>query len=191
MSRSQDLYVFAYGSLIWRPDFAFLEAVPATLHGWHRAFCVYSTHYRGTAARPGLVLGLDRGGSCRGLVYRVAGDAVAETLAILRAREQVNYVYLEQTVPLRTPRGPVAAVTYAIDRSHAQYAGKLPFETQVAMIARAEGLAGRNRDYLAATAAELRRLGLADRALDRLEAAVAATPTPPLGDHMVAGEPDD
>lgn len=191
MSKPQELHIFAYGSLVWRPDFAFLEAFPGLLRGWHRSFCLYSTHYRGTPARPGLVLALDRGGSCRGLVYRVAGEAAAETLAALRARELVNDVYRERVVSLATAKGPVRAITYIIDRSHPQYAGKLPFAAQAARIARAEGLAGRNRDYLAATAAALRRLGLDDPALDRLDAAVSAIPAPPLGDHMVQGEPDD
>ncbi|MCF4166734.1 gamma-glutamylcyclotransferase [Zavarzinia compransoris] len=182
-----DLWVFGYGSLIWRPGFPFLSAVPAVLHGYHRAFCVYSEHYRGTPERRGLVLGLDRGGCCRGMLFHVAADARATVLAYLRERELVTHVYEEKVVPVRTEAGAtVRAVTYVADRRHVQYAGKLSFEDQVAVIAGAEGSAGRNRDYLAATVAELERLGLVDGVLHRLDRAVRAIPAPPLGDHAVA-----
>src|SRR5271169_232419 len=90
-----DLWVFGYGSLKWRPGFAFLERVPARLIGLHRALCVFSFVHRGTPKRPGLVLGLDRGGMCRGVAHRVAAEARAETLHYLRAREQVTTVYVE------------------------------------------------------------------------------------------------
>ena len=76
-ARGKDLWVFAYGSLTWDPGFPFEEARPALLRGYHRAFCLYSTHYRGTPERPGLVLGLDRGGACRGIAYRIAAPRVA------------------------------------------------------------------------------------------------------------------
>jgi glutathione-specific gamma-glutamylcyclotransferase len=89
------LWIFGYGSLMWRPDFAFIERQPARLTGYHRCFCITSTHHRGTAERPGLVLGLDRGGYCAGVAYRVAAEDEACVLAYLRKRELVNGVYRE------------------------------------------------------------------------------------------------
>src|ERR1700742_3385850 len=92
---SDDLWVFGYGSLMWRPDFAFIERIEARLIGAHRALCVYSFVHRGTPERPGLVLGLDRGGACRGIAFRVARDDWEKTVSYLRAREQVTAVYRE------------------------------------------------------------------------------------------------
>ncbi|PWR18922.1 gamma-glutamylcyclotransferase [Zavarzinia compransoris] len=186
MAAAGDCWVFAYGSLIWRPGFAFLEAVPATLHGYHRAFCIYSHHYRGTPERRGLVLGLARGGSCRGMAFRVAADAWAETLGYLRERELVTNVYKERLLPVRLAAGVVEAVTYVADPGHEQYARGLTFEDQVRMIAGAAGIAGRNRDYLAATVQEMERLGLGDGVLHRLNRAVQALPEAPLGEHEIA-----
>ncbi len=186
MALADDLWVFGYGSLIWRPGFVFRESRPATVYGWHRAFCVYSEHYRGTAAQPGLVLGLDRGGSCRGVLFRVARAEREATLAYLRERELVTHVYKERLVPIRLPEGKVMAVTYVADPEHRQYAGGLGFAEQVELIAAAQGIAGRCRDYLAATVTEIERLGLADGALHRLHKAVQARPEAPLGDHAVA-----
>jgi len=187
-----DLWVFGYGSLMWRPGFAYLGVRAGTVHGWHRSFSIYTTHYRGTPARPGLVLGLDRGGSCRGLVFQVAAGERAATLAYLRERELVTHVYLERMVPVLTDQGAVSAVTYVVDPRHEQYAGKLPFDEQVRLIAGAEGIAGRNRDYLAATVAELDRLAIADSLIHRLHKAVEAVPeAQPLGDRPVTHLGDD
>ena len=123
-----DLWVFGYGSLMWRPGFEFIEQVPARLIGEHRALCVYSFDHRGTPEKPGLVLGLDRGGNCRGIAYRVAAEKRAETIDYLRAREQVTMVYREtwRRVWLDDdPQLSVHALCYMVDRGHQQYAGRL------------------------------------------------------------------
>jgi cation transport protein ChaC len=161
-----DLWVFGYGSLMWRPDFPYLEIRPATLVGAHRALCVYSWVHRGTRESPGLVLGLDRGGSCRGLAFRVASADAARVVGILRAREQVTAVYLERRRPIRFRDGAAAtALTYLVDRRHQQYAGKLDLETQLAIVTSAQGGSGANRDYVVNTAAHLAELGIRDEAL--------------------------
>src|SRR5437763_12435905 len=120
----EDLWVFGYGSLIWRPGFEFLERVEARLVGAHRSLCVYSFVHRGIPERPGLVLGLDQGGACRGVAYRVMAKQRAETLAYLRAREQATPAYREmvRTVWLSgSPERQVDAVCYVVDRGHVQY----------------------------------------------------------------------
>src|SRR6202050_4644965 len=127
-SSAEDLWVFGYGSLMWRPGFEFLESIPARLIGLHRALCVYSFVHRGAPERPGLVLGLDRGGMCRGIAFRVAAAAREKTIAYLRAREQVTTVYLEtmRRIELEdAPKRQVRALCYTVDRGHVQYAGRL------------------------------------------------------------------
>src|ERR1700704_6776340 len=123
-----DLWVFGYGSLMWRPGFEFIEKVPARLIGEHRALCVYSFVHRGTPENPGLVLGLDRGGGCRGIAYRVAAARREATLAYLREREQVTKVYLETMRRVTLASGEANAVVYVVDRGHPQYAGRLDLE---------------------------------------------------------------
>ena len=141
-----ELWVFGYGSLMWRPGFPFAESAPALLKGAHRALCVYSVVHRGTHAQPGLVLGLDRGGACRGVAFRVASGAETDTLAYLREREQVTDVYVEAVRPIRLLDGSgrvLKALTYLVDRSHAQYAGDLSLEEQLRMVrgdAREQGI---------------------------------------------------
>src|SRR5215470_1526213 len=168
---STDLWVFAYGSLMWRPGFAFLERVEARLIGAHRALCVYSFYHRGTAERPGLVLGLDHGGACRGIAYRVAAARHAETIAYLRAREQVTMVYREcvRRVWLKgEAERAVSAVCYMVDRSHPQYAGRLSLDQQLHHVRQGHGHSGANRDYVIATVAELESLGLRETELHLL-----------------------
>jgi glutathione-specific gamma-glutamylcyclotransferase len=164
-----DLWVFGYGSLMWRPDFPYLESRPATLLGAHRALCVYSWFHRGTPEHPGLVLGLDRGGACRGIAFRVAEAEAPKVVGYLREREQVTAVYLERFRPVRFPQGGGAkALTYLVDRDHPQYAGKLDLEAQLALVTRARGRSGINRDYVLNTAAHLAELGIRDPALEWL-----------------------
>ncbi len=172
-----DLWVFGYGSLIWRPGFAFLEKRPARLVGAHRSLCVYSWVHRGTPQSPGLVLGLDRGGACRGLAFRVAAADRDEVIAYLRAREQVTAVYLERFRQVLFADGSTAeALTYVVDREHPQYAGKLDEDVQLRIVAGAHGASGANRDYVINTAAHLAELGMPDPQLSRLAERLRALP---------------
>jgi cation transport protein ChaC len=164
-----DLWVFGYGSLIWRPGFPYLERRVARVLGVHRSLCVYSWVHRGTPEHPGLVLGLDRGGTCRGVAFRVAPEAWDDVLATLREREQVTSVYLERMREIRFADGATAsALTYIVDRKHAQYAGKLDEDTQFQIVTQAIGKSGPNRDYVINTAAHLADLEMPDAPLERL-----------------------
>src|SRR5258708_28238942 len=129
-----DLWVFGYGSLMWQPGFEFIEQVRARLIGEHRALCVYSFDHRGTPEKPGLVLGLDRGGACRGIAFRIAAKRRNDTVQYLRSREQTTNVYREvmRSVWLENEaRQRVSALAYAVDRGHGQYAGRLSLAERV------------------------------------------------------------
>ena len=173
----KDLWVFAYGSLMWRPGFSYLERVPARLIGLHRALCVFSFFHRGTPQRPGLVLGLDRGGTCRGIAYRVAAAARAETLRYLRGREQVTTVYLETMRQIELEdnmRHRVRAVCYVVDRSHVQYAGRLTLAESLHHVRQGHGQSGANRDYVLETVRALEALGYRESDLHLLAERLAS-----------------
>lgn len=175
------LYVFGYGSLIWRPGFAHASAHPALLRGFHRRFCIWSHHYRGTPEAPGLVLGLDRGGACRGLAFRVPGVEAAAALAYLDARELpdgAETVYHRRLVPARLlDSGRMArAVAYVANRGCRLYCGRLTPEAAAAAIARGHGRMGPNREYLLNTLAHLRALGVRDAGLDRIAGLLPEAP---------------
>jgi glutathione-specific gamma-glutamylcyclotransferase len=173
MSAASDLWVFGYGSLMWRPDFDYLERRPARLLGAHRALCVFSHVHRGTPEKPGLVLGLDRGGSCRGIAFRVEASKREATIAYLREREQATSVYRESTrtiILLDEPEADVRALCYLVDRAHAQYAGVLTRERQLELVQQGHGRSGINRDYVLATVKELEALGIRDATLEWLAA---------------------
>jgi glutathione-specific gamma-glutamylcyclotransferase len=166
-----DLWVFGYGSLMWRPGFDILERVPARLLGMHRALCVFSFVHRGTPERPGLVLGLDRGGMCRGVAFRVAAAARDKTIAYLRAREQVTSVYLEtmRRIELEdAARRQVRALCYIVDRGHVQYAGRLTLAESLHYVRQGHGHAGPNRDYVLETVRALEALGYRETELHLL-----------------------
>jgi len=170
-----DLWVFGYGSLMWNPGFAFVERQAATLPGYHRSFCVASHRYRGTPERPGLVLGLDRGGSCRGIVFRVAAADVPATLDYLWEREMDNRVYLPRMLRVRLRDGgavegeePVYACCFVVDRNHPQYCRGLDEAAVVCRIAGCHGQRGPNIDYLANTVEHLKELGICDPGLSKL-----------------------
>ncbi len=160
---------------MWRPGFAFLERLPATLHGRRRAFCIYSVHHRGTPERRGLVLGLAPGGSVRGAAYRIADADWPATYAYLREREQPTETYVEARVVARLADGRrIECLTFLSDTSHPQWAGVLGLERQTELIAGARGLSGRNIDYLADLVEHLRAEGVHDRTMETLLAMVRA-----------------
>ncbi|TKT75286.1 gamma-glutamylcyclotransferase [Aquamicrobium sp. LC103] len=162
-----DFWVFGYGSLMWRPGFAHTEMHKARLHGYRRSLCVHSFVHRGTPGRPGLVLGLDRGGSCIGLAFRVPGDLNDEVMAYLRERELVTNVYLERRLPVRLETGEIVdAVSYVVDRSHEQYAGRMDVEDAALRVSGAVGQSGANEDYVVNTVEHLRALGIRDHWLE-------------------------
>jgi cation transport protein ChaC len=172
-----ELWVFGYGSLMWRPGFPFLEQRRAVVRGFHRALCIYSHVHRGTAEQPGLVLGLDRGGSCLGLAFRVAAADAAETIAYLRAREQATAVYLERHLRVTFPDGESArAVTYVADRRHAQYAGRLSDADVLRLVRQGRGQSGANPEYVRNTHKHLIDLGVHDPLLTRLVTALDREP---------------
>jgi cation transport protein ChaC len=168
-----DLWVFGYGSLIWNPGFAFLDKQPAQLVGEHRSLCIYSVAHRGTPEKPGLVLGLDRGGACRGIAYKVAAADRRATVSYLRAREQVTSVYREvmRSVWLKgSARERVPALVYVVDRTHPQYAGRLTLDDQLRLVRQGHGASGPNTDYVIATVKALEDHGIRETPLHHLTA---------------------
>lgn len=162
-----DFWVFGYGSLMWRPGFAHVETRRARLHGFRRSLCVTSVVYRGTPEKPGLVLGLDRGGSCVGLAFRVPHELRDEALAYLRDRELITSVYLERMLPVHLEGGEtVSAVSFVVDRRHEQYAGALDEESAARMVSGSAGNAGPNEDYVLNTIDHLKALGIRDHWLE-------------------------
>lgn len=170
-----DRWVFGYGSLMWRPGFAYVERQGAVLHGRRRAFCIYSVHHRGVPERPGLVLGLAPGGAVRGAAFRVAQAQWPQVYAYLLEREQPTETYVEAEVAVRLADGRrVQALAFLSDRTHPQWAGRLDAEAQARLIAGARGLSGRNLDYLRDLVEHLRRDGVRDGGMERLLARVEA-----------------
>src|SRR5437899_2571687 len=166
-----DLWVFGYGSLMWRPGFEFIEHVPARLIGEHRALCVYSFDHRGTPEKPGLVLGLDRGGACRGVAFRVPAKQRNNTVDYLRSREQTTNVYREvmRSVWLENEaRQRVSAMAYVVDRGHVQYAGRLSLAEQLRYVRQGHGRSGNNRDYVLSTVKSIEAQGFRDPQLHQL-----------------------
>jgi cation transport protein ChaC len=162
-----EFWVFGYGSLMWNPGFAFVERSEALVYGYRRSLCVRSWVHRGTQQSPGLVLGLDRGGSCRGMAFRIAGESWEEVIAYLRARELVTNVYLERQVPLLLKGGrSVRGVTYVVDRGHRQYAGALDTLAAAHIVNAAEGQSGPNDAYVFNTLAHLKQMGIRDHWLE-------------------------
>jgi glutathione-specific gamma-glutamylcyclotransferase len=171
---AEPVWIFAYGSLMWSPEMRFAEALPARIHGYHRSFCLYSPEYRGTREKPGLVLGLDRGGSCRGIAYRLNVATLADEIDYLWRREMTGFVYHMTPVTMVTERGPTAGYAFTVRRGSPDYAGRLPLDVAARIIATSKGDRGTGRDYLVNTVRHLEQLGIHDGALHRIERLVAA-----------------
>lgn len=174
-----EFWVFGYGSLMWNPGFAYEQRIEARANGYRRSLCVRSFVHRGTPENPGLVLGLDRGGSCRGIAFRVADAVRDEVIAYLRERELVTNVYLERQLPVTLKDGRrVPALTYVVDRQHRQYAGALDVREAAAVVSQASGKSGPNHLYVANTLAHMQEMGIRDQWLEQVSALV--TPLEPF-----------
>jgi glutathione-specific gamma-glutamylcyclotransferase len=171
---SAGVWVFGYGSLIWNPAFHFTDRVVGTVYGFHRRFCLWTHLGRGCPERPGLVLGLERGGCCRGVAYHVAPDCALEELDIVWRREMISDAYVPRWVAVRTPMATVRAITFTINQAHERYACKLSDEEAAQAIAGASGFLGACADYLINTVDHLAELGIHDRPLERLRDRVLA-----------------
>lgn len=168
-----EFWVFGYGSLMWRPGFEYVDASHARLFGYHRALCVRSHVHRGTPERPGLVLGLDRGGSCLGIAFQIVPEKVGEVVAYLRGRELVTHVYKERRAQIRLAAGRrVMALAFVVDRAHDQYAGALSPDEAAAQVRGAVGLSGPNEDYVINTVNHLRQMKIRDHWLEQVACGV-------------------
>lgn len=166
--KGESVWVFGYGSLIWSPLMEFAERRTAKVHGYHRGFYVWSKVNRGSPEVPGLVLGLDGGGSCHGVAYRLHREKVADELAILWRREMVAGTYLPRWVNAQTGAGAVRAIAFVVNRNKPGYTGRLTDERIVAIALRAAGHYGSCADYLIQTASSLETQGVPDSRLSRL-----------------------
>jgi len=170
-----DLWIFGYGSLMWDPGFPYVQWAPALIYGYHRALCISSNRWRGTPERPGLVLGLDRGGACRGIAFLVARADAGPALEALWAREMRRRVYRPQLLRARLPGKEVQVLAFVADPKHASYAGHLSIEQTAERIANCRGARGPNLDYLIRTVEHLSELGVRDHNLLRVLAAARAS----------------
>ena len=167
--KTDDVWVFAYGSLIWRPCFAYVERLKATLAGYRRCFSVWTLIARGTPAAPGLALALEEGdGACHGVAYRLAPSYALAGLEALWAREMLTSIYCPRWLTVTVDARAVTAISFVVETADAQYAGALPTAEQAAIIAAAHGKFGSCRDYLANTVAELAVLGIDEPGLTAL-----------------------
>jgi len=164
-----DFWVFGYGSLMWKPGFAFTEEHRAKIHGLHRSLCIYSWKHRGTEEKPGLVFGLDQGGFCQGVAFKVSEENREEVHAYLRERELITHVYKETWHDIELADGrTVNSLVYVVDQEHPQYAGVLAHEEQLRLVSSAFGMSGNNKDYVVSTVQQLQAHNVRDEALERL-----------------------
>jgi cation transport protein ChaC len=171
---NSDVWLFAYGSLIWNPLFKFAEQRIGKIYGWHRSFCLWVPQGRGTPSNRGLVLGLDNGGSCRGIAYRIAAADVSSELPLLWRREMVVGCYIPHWVKVFDGVQQLPAITFVINRQHRSYTGKISKETMINSIATASGELGSCADYLMQTVNGLMKVGIKDQQLLWLSKQVSA-----------------
>ena len=170
----EDLWLFGYGSLMWRPDFAYMDRSPARVQGYHRSFCLWQRRYRGNRYNPNLMLALDAGGSCCGVAYRVAAPNVAAKISATWRRELVGNGYRPRWVTARTERASLPALAFVANRENAErYTGRLPDEVVARYIAEACGEGGSGAEYLLETVLALEKLRFRDSRLWRLQRLVA------------------
>jgi cation transport protein ChaC len=182
MQDNSSHWVFGYGSLMWRPGFASMSQQLGTMPGVHRRLCVYSYRHRGTEGQPGLVFGLVRGGSCRGMAFEVHPAEWADVHAYLAEREMDRGVYREAVRAMSLDDGRrVTALAFLVDEQHAQFAGRLTVEEQVRVVRNGVGEAGPNPEYVLETARHLRALGIRDRAVDEVAAVLRMDPPAAAG----------
>jgi glutathione-specific gamma-glutamylcyclotransferase len=167
-----DLWIFGYGSLMWNPGFDYLHQQPARLHGYHRSLCIASPAHRGTPQQPGLVMGLARGGSCLGSAFLVARCQLQGTLQALWEREMCDGIYRPRLLPIRIAAESTRALAFTVDFEHDYYLGDLPAEEIARRVLRSSGERGPNIEYLFNTVGHLQALGVRDRRLHEVLAAV-------------------
>ena len=164
----EDVWLFGYGSLMWNPIIHYVERRAGQIFGYHRAFCLRTAMGRGTPERPGLTLGLERGGSCRGILFRVAGDIAEDELDFVWNREMISRAYTPHLMNAHTENGVVRAIAFVINSEHIGYAGKLTIAETADAIATAHGRLGRCSEYLENTVLHLDDLGIADGPMHQL-----------------------
>jgi glutathione-specific gamma-glutamylcyclotransferase len=169
----QELWLFAYGSLMWKPEFDFVEQHIATVRGWHRRFCLWQWRHRGTCDRPGVMLALDRGGSCQGVVYKLTGPDIRAKIGPVWRREMSANGYRPRWITATTDADPVLAIAFIANRKGERYAGRLTDEAIADRIAAACGHIGPSAEYLLETVVRCEELGIHDRHLWRMQALVA------------------
>jgi glutathione-specific gamma-glutamylcyclotransferase len=173
---NEDVYVFAYGSLMWNPALHYVESVRADLRGWSRRFCIRLYMGRGTPEEPGLMLALDRGGICRGLAFRIAAGQVREELSLLWRREMLAGSYVARWVTITMNGLPHRALTFVVNRHHERYASNLTAEQAVEYISKGKGSLGSCAAYFQTTLDTLHSLGIKDASMERLRRALAERP---------------
>jgi glutathione-specific gamma-glutamylcyclotransferase len=168
----EDVWLFAYGSLIWNPAIHFAEQRCVTIHGYHRRFCFEVHLGRGSPEAPGLMLGLDRGGSCRGVAFRIEAERAREELDVVWRREMVSPAYSPKWLRALDGGTPIRALGFVVNRAHDRYVGDMDEARAAALISKASGFLGPCADYLRQTSRHLTELGIPDSGLSRLEALV-------------------
>jgi glutathione-specific gamma-glutamylcyclotransferase len=170
-----DVWLFGYGSLLWKPVCEFAESRIATVRGWHRAFCYRVARFRGTRDKPGLMLALDRGGRCKGMIFKLPPDQVPTSLNALFRREMMvkPAANVPRWMTAETDEGPIRALGIVVNRQSPHYSGTLPLEEAADILASAAGHWGSCAEYLRETVYRLEELGIHDESLWQLQALVA------------------